>query len=887
MAITTAQFAADYAALLEAQGVVLTDRPLFVATFAGQLTDWLGGGDAIPAELAYRLKQTLGYWNAFASGMVGFLTIDAEGGPNGDGTVTIVDGLGVTHTIDSLSRLVLEMAGIIIRDTLGAVGDLPAVGQRVGDIYIIGGDGYLWTGAAWVNIGPIRGPKGDAATIAVGAVDTVAPGAPATVVNSGTAAAAVLNFDIPQGVPGEAATLAVGVISTGPAGSAANVVNAGTPNAAVLDFTIPRGDKGDKGDAATVAAGNVVTVAPGEPAAVTNSGTPAAAVFDFDIPEGQPGENATIAIGAVVTGAPGSAASVANVGTPTAALLDFSIPKGVKGDKGEAFVVNATGLVANRALHDEEAPGFSFLATDESLIYFRLDPIGWSAGAPFGQGAEGASAFDVALANGFVGTEVEWLESLVGPVNPDIPLLEGRIDALDIRVTAIEANPVPKVARPTNLSPVDGATGIFETPTLVGSEYRSLYGVAQQACEIQVSTAEDMSAVFYTRSGGAVTQLAVAAGVLVPASSYWWQIRYRDADGVWSGWSAATDFATNFAFVVVATPTGISPDGTAVGPTPTLSASAFAVSTGADTHAASQWQVATDAAFTNLVRNPGDNAVNKTSWLVAPALNPTTTYYWRVRYKGTSGVYSAWSTGKSFSSAVPAGSQTFTSSGTFTVPANVTSVRVVVIGGGGGGASDYGSVALGRVGGVGGTSSFGGFCSATGGKSNQTGMDQGPDFGTPGGGIGGDVNHNGGFGGPQNATTQASANGGPGQGHYSAGGGGGAGVYTDNNINGNGGLGGGHALTGKGGNSGRASLNATPGANYGGGGAGGGANDHQGGGGGGGGGGAMKVCAVAPGDAITVTVGAGGAAPTSSHYGGVGDTGSAGAPGVVFVEWGY
>ena len=36
-----------------------------------------------------------------------------------------------------------------------------------------------------------------------------------------------------------------------------------------------------------------------------------------------------------------------------------------------------------------------------------------------GSGADGASAYEVAVANGFVGTEVEWLASLVGPAGAD------------------------------------------------------------------------------------------------------------------------------------------------------------------------------------------------------------------------------------------------------------------------------------------------------------------------------------------------------------------------------------------------------------------------------------------------------------------------------------
>lgn len=102
-----------------------------------------------------------------------------------------------------------------------------------------------------------------------------------------------------QGVAGVAATVAVGTVTTGAAGSTATVVNSGTTAAATLDFTIPRGDKGDKGDkgdtgntgaAATVAIGTVTTAAAGASATVTNSGTTAAAVFDFAIPQGAKGD---------------------------------------------------------------------------------------------------------------------------------------------------------------------------------------------------------------------------------------------------------------------------------------------------------------------------------------------------------------------------------------------------------------------------------------------------------------------------------------------------------------------------------------------------------------------------------------------------------------------
>lgn len=50
-----------------------------------------------------------------------------------------------------------------------------------------------------------------------------------------------------DGQDGAAATITVGSTTTGQAGTNASVVNSGTSSAAVLDFTIPKGDKGDTG----------------------------------------------------------------------------------------------------------------------------------------------------------------------------------------------------------------------------------------------------------------------------------------------------------------------------------------------------------------------------------------------------------------------------------------------------------------------------------------------------------------------------------------------------------------------------------------------------------------------------------------------------------------
>lgn len=174
------------------------------------------------------------------------------------------------------------------------------------------------------------------------------------------------------------------------------------------------------------------------------------------------------------------------------------------------------------------------------------------------------------------------------------------------------------------------------------------------------------------------------------------------------------------------------------------------------------------------------------------------------------------------SAAAPAGGfsnwQVFTSSGTFTVPTGITKVKVTVVGGGGGGNTNWyyaggggGGAAIKIITGLtpgatisvtvgaggaqntdGGTSSFGAYCSATGGKKGTTstnmsgaegGIGTGGDLNIRGGGSGGGVSTSGSItvpspggssilgGGGFSSGTTAGVNGGDG-GNYGGGGGG-------------------------------------------------------------------------------------------------------------------
>lgn len=111
--------------------------------------------------------------------------------------------------------------------------------------------------------------------------------------------------------------------------------------------------------------------------------------------------------------------------------------------------------------------------------------------------------------------------------------------------------------------------------------------------------------------------------------------------------------ATTFSLVIqaagVATPTNSTPTNGATNQdgSVTLTASAFSWVGLSDTHASSDWQIATDSGFTSIVQSRTADTTNKTSWTVS-SLSTSQTYYWRVRYNGAANGTSSWSTATSF-----------------------------------------------------------------------------------------------------------------------------------------------------------------------------------------------------------------------------------------------
>ena len=173
--------------------------------------------------------------------------------------------------------------------------------------------------------------------IEIGETTTGKPGTPASVTNSGTNTAPVLNFTIPEGEKGDAATIQVGTVTASEPGSEPQVKNSGTENAAVFDFVLPTGQTGPTGQAATIEVAGTVTGEPGTQASVENVGTTGAAKLRFTIPRGNTGQNGatpTIAVGTVTTLDPGQDATAEITGKTPNLVLSLGIPQGQPGKDG-------------------------------------------------------------------------------------------------------------------------------------------------------------------------------------------------------------------------------------------------------------------------------------------------------------------------------------------------------------------------------------------------------------------------------------------------------------------------------------------------------------------------------------------------------------------------
>lgn len=108
-------------------------------------------------------------------------------------------------------------------------------------------------------------------------------------------------------------------------------------------------------------------------------------------------------------------------------------PVGVTGDKGDtgaSFSADARDVLVNRSLYDLQPKGFSMLAMDTGMLYFKLSAVSghWSSGAEFGKGETGGIGPQGPQGlPGIQGLQGPPGESLLGPAGAD-----GLVSSVDL-----------------------------------------------------------------------------------------------------------------------------------------------------------------------------------------------------------------------------------------------------------------------------------------------------------------------------------------------------------------------------------------------------------------------------------------------------------------------
>ena len=195
----------------------------------------------------------------------------------------------------------------------------------------------------------------------------------------------------------------------------------------------------------------------------------------------------------------------------------------------------------------------------------------------------------------------------------------------------------------TNLSNGDL---IDRTKELTFSEFVVNNGVGTEvhsSTDIQIATDSNFSNLVINEQGYTTTRTSYVLNGLSLGTTYYIRIRYNASTGIQSEWSDTISFLTKNVYVNKPTITNFTTGTTNilyVGYTYT--SSEFSVANGTDTHASSDWEISTSPDFNGVVVSSYNDSTNLVSW-TPTGLSRNTTYYIRVRHRGTAYGEGSWS----------------------------------------------------------------------------------------------------------------------------------------------------------------------------------------------------------------------------------------------------
>jgi hypothetical protein len=202
---------------------------------------------------------------------------------------------------------------------------------------------------------------------------------------------------------------------------------------------------------------------------------------------------------------------------------------------------------------------------------------------------------------------------------------------------------VPSPAAVSITSPANGSTNLTGSQTITTSAYSIQGNVSAHAStDWQVSVNADFSNPILNAVNDATNRVSRVVTGLVEGTLYYFRARHRAANGKYSAWSAAVSTTITIPTPVKPSITSPANNSGTTSATQVFTANAFSITGNAAAHASSDWQLATDAGFSNIVSSATADTSNKTSWTVGP-LTDNVSYYARVRYNAANGKVSPWS----------------------------------------------------------------------------------------------------------------------------------------------------------------------------------------------------------------------------------------------------
>ena len=285
------------------------------------------------------------------------------------------------------------------------------------------------------------------------------------------------------------------------------------------------------------------------------------------------------------------------------------------------------------------------LSTPTNNVVFSLNKTNWSSTLSVPINTTYYVDWDTPILSAPHGSQ------FVAQINTDFPDV-GLSESIDLTINSIDKVPDPFFFQAqTDTSPLT----FYTANTIFTQGYNA-------PTSIWVSTDSASVELQVGRSGWFAAPTAPGQAYIGPNEEL--LVRHQSKDGsqvvtttrVFIGYGTGStehvyaDFPTTNSLVTVNTPSITSPSNGAGSINPkdlTVSSSAYTPIGAAGTHTSSDWQVATDAGFTNIVDSRTNDTINKTSW--TRTYTSPGTFYIRVRYNSSGGYQSLWSSGSSFS----------------------------------------------------------------------------------------------------------------------------------------------------------------------------------------------------------------------------------------------